>query len=152
MPTLTPGDGQDLVARFKRAREHRDVDLAVSLFRDDAELRPDPFEPPLTGANAIRAFWNDIAASQLHVEFDAERVWVAGTTVLASWHEAFTRSASAERVRRRGFMTLELDQGGFIGRLKEWSVTRVVGRDGTVELDAAGDRPGSTASGVAGGW
>ncbi|HXX59930.1 MAG TPA: nuclear transport factor 2 family protein, partial [Candidatus Sulfotelmatobacter sp.] len=70
MPTLTPGDGQDLVDRFKRAWERLDVDAAVDLFREDAEYRFDPFEAPLTGANAIRAHWNDVAASQAHVEFD----------------------------------------------------------------------------------
>ncbi len=133
LPALTPGDGQDLLARFKRAWERRDVDLAVSLFRADAEYRFDPFEPPLAGANAIRAYWNEAAATQLHVEFDAERVWVAGRTVLASWHAAFTRRATAERVRYRGFMTLELDDGGLVSRFKEWSLGRTVGTDSTVD-------------------
>ena len=131
MPTLTPGDGQDLVDRFKRAWERLDVDAAVALFREDAEYRFDPFEPPLSGANAIRAHWNDTAASQTHVEFDAERVWVSGPTVLASWHAAFTRQATAERVRRRGFMTLELDEAGLVARFREWSIDRTVGVDRT---------------------
>ncbi|MGZ6342375.1 MAG: nuclear transport factor 2 family protein [Candidatus Limnocylindrales bacterium] len=131
MQALTPGDGQDLVARFKRAWEGRDVDAAVALFREDAEYRFDPFEPPLVGVNAIRAYWNEAATSQVHIEFDAERVWVAGRTVLASWHVAFTRRATAERVRHRGFMTLELDEQGLVARFKEWSLGRTVGIDGT---------------------
>lgn len=131
MPTLTPGDGQDLVDRFKRAWERLDVDAAVDLFREDAEYRFDPFEAPLTGANAIRAHWNDVAASQAHVEFDGERVWVSGPTVLASWHAAFTLRATAERIRRRGVMTLELDEAGLVTRYREWSVSRTVGVDRT---------------------
>ena len=135
MPTLTPGDGQDLLDRFKRAWERLDVDAAVALFREDAEYRFDPFEAPLLGANAIRAYWNDAAASQTHVEFDAERVWVNGPTVLASWHAAFTRRATAERVRYRGFMTFELADDGLVARFREWAIGRSVGQDSTFRPD-----------------
>ena len=74
--------------------------------------------------------------SQTHVEFDAERVWVSGPTVLASWHAAFTRRTTAERVRQRGFMTLELDEAGLIARFREWSVDRTVGVDRTYRPEA----------------
>ena len=97
MPILTPGDGQDLLARFKQARERRDVDLVMALFREDAEYRPDPFEPPMVGDLAIREHWNEAAATLGNVEFDAERIWVAGNAVLASWHGAITRRETAER-------------------------------------------------------
>jgi ketosteroid isomerase-like protein len=131
MPDLTPGDGQDLLARLKRATERRDVDSAVALFRDDAEYRPDPFEPALTGALAIRAALNGQAAERANVEFDAERVWVSGTTVLSSWHGAHTRRIDGQRVRSRGFLTLELDSARLIGRLKGWTIDRHVGIDST---------------------
>jgi len=129
---LTPGDAQDLLERYKRAWETRDPDLAMEMYRDDAELRLDPFEEPAQGANAIRVIWNDIAATQVNIEFDAERTWAAGQTVLASWHVAFTRRATTERVRIRGFSTFELDESGLIQRAKQWAVSRVVGRDSTV--------------------
>ena len=127
--TLTPGDGQDLFARFKRAWEKRDPDAMLALYRDDAEYQTDPFTPPLTGANAIRQHWNTIAAEQVHVDFDAERVWVSGRTVLASWHAAFTLEATAERIRVRGFSSIELDDEGLIARMRQWPVTRGVGTD-----------------------
>jgi hypothetical protein len=47
--------------------------------------------------------------------------------VLASWHEAYTRRATGERVRVRGFSSLELDGDGLIERLRGWPVERVVG-------------------------
>src|SRR5262245_33609419 len=110
MPSvLTPGDGQDLLARLKRGLEKRDPDALMELFRADAEYRTDPFEPALSGANAIRERFVRAAAAEDHVEFDAERVWVSGRAILASWHGATTLLANAERVRRRGFMTVELD-------------------------------------------
>ena len=131
MPELTHGEAQDLLDAYKRAWEERDPDTAVDLFTPDAEYRPDPFEEPMRGANAIRAYWNDAAATRVHVDFDAERIWVSGGTVLASWHAAFTRRATAERVRLRGFMTLELANGK-VHRLREWTHSRTVGTDSTM--------------------
>jgi len=127
--TLTPGDGQDLFARYQHAWETRDPDAMLELFSEDAEYRIDPFMQPLVGSNAIRRHWNEVAASQDHIEFDAERVWVSGNTVLGSWHVALTRIVSAERVRVRGFSTMELDDARLIVRMREWPVSRVVGID-----------------------
>lgn len=134
MPPLTPGDGQDLLARLKTALERRDVDLAVSLFREDAEYRPDPFEEPSVGANAIREVFNDDAAARANVEFDAERIWVSGGAVLTSWHGAHTQRADGERIRSRGFLALELDDEWLISRLRGWTLTRAVGRDATFSV------------------
>lgn len=128
--TLTPGDGQDLLARFKTAREERDPDAMLELFADACVYHTDPFAEPLDGSTAIRAYWNDVAAEQVRVDFDAERIWVSGRTVLASWHAAFTRTKADERVRVRGFSTLELDDDGLIARMRDWPSTRVVGIDG----------------------
>jgi len=130
---LTPGDGQDVLARLKRALERRDPDLGVELLSAGADFKPDPFEPSLTDPIAIRAWWNEMAATRAQQEFDAERVWVVGRTVLASWHGAFTVAATSERVRIRGFITLELDASGLVERLRLWSIARTVGVDGRHE-------------------
>ncbi len=129
MGPLTPGDGQDVLQRYKRAWEDRDVDAVMELYAADAEHRDHPFRDPYQGANAIRAMWNDIATNEVNVEFDAERVYVAGRTVLASWHAAYTDAANGDRVRVRGFATFELDATGLIERLREWPLSKVVGRD-----------------------
>ena len=102
----------------------------------------DPFEPPLVGANAIREYWNEAAATQANVEFDAERVWVGGRTVLASWHGAFTRRATAERVRDRGFMTLELDDERARRRASGVGDRALRGRGWDVPARAGGGRDG----------
>lgn len=132
MPQLTPGDGQDLLATWKRGWEGRNPDTIVDLFDENAEYRQAPFTEPLRGTNSIRELWNTMAANQVSVEFDAESVWVSGSTVLASWHGAYTRrDTGGERVRVYGFMTLELDDAGKVTRFRQWPVERVVGRDST---------------------
>lgn len=135
MATLTPGDAQDLLAAYKRGWEGRAPDELLELFGRDIDYRADPFAEPLIGLNQVRALWNDLAAGQAHVEFDAERVWVSGNTVLCSWHAAYTRRATAERVRARGFMTLELGDDGRVVRLRQWPSERVVGVDRTFEAE-----------------
>ncbi|MDQ3407413.1 MAG: nuclear transport factor 2 family protein [Chloroflexota bacterium] len=131
MESLMHGDGQDVLERYKRAWEGRDVDAVMELYAADAEHRDDPFREPYQGANAIRAMWNDIAANEANVEFDAERIWISGRTVLAAWHAAYTDATSGDRVRMRGFATFELDAAGLIQRLREWPISKVVGRDST---------------------
>jgi uncharacterized protein (TIGR02246 family) len=131
MPTLTHGDAQDLLDTFKRGWEKRDPETVLSLFNRDAEYREHPFSEPLMGSNAIRARWNQIAATQAHVDFEPEKIWVSGPTVLASWHAAYTRRSTGERIRLRGFMTLELDQLGMVWRFRQWPLEQIVGTDST---------------------
>ena len=139
MPTLTPGDGQDVLTAFKAACEDRDPDAGTAIFSDDAEWRPDPFEAPLIGANAIREQWNRLAATQVNVEFDAERIWVADGAVLSSWHAAQTSRETGERTRLRGFLSMELDDAHKVQRMRQWAVTRVVGMDSTISPEPAGE-------------
>lgn len=138
MAALTHGDAQDLLDAFKRGWENRDPETIVGLFRRDAEYRQHPFSEPLQGSNAIRAHWNALAGRQAHVDFEAERIWLSGQTVLASWHAAYTRRSDGERVRVRGFMTLELDDDGTVWRLRQWPLEQVVGIDSTFRAEGQG--------------
>ena len=140
--TLTPGDGQDLLARIKKARQKRDPDLMLELFADGAEFRTDPFGEPLSGLTEIREHWNAVAAEQAHVDFDAERVWVSGRTVLTSWHGAYTRRVDGTRVRERGFSTIEINDAGRISRMRDWPTRHEIGEDSRFRPDpepAAGE-------------
>ena len=139
MPTLTHGDAQDMLAAFKQGWERRSPDEIIELFDRQVDYRPDPFAEPLVGLNAVRTLWNDMAAEQTHVEFDAERIWVSGSTVLASWHAAYTRRQTSERVRLRGFMTLELGDDRRVVRFRQWPLERVVGTDATMKTQGRAD-------------
>ena len=150
MPNLTPGDADDLLAAYKRARETRDVDAAMALYRSDADLRTDPFGEHLAGELAIRAHWNRLALEQVNVEFDAERAWASGSTVLAAWHGAWTRRDTAERWRARGFVTFELDEDRLVVRERHWTLVRQVGIDTTVKPEPVPDDPGEGGAGDAG--
>jgi ketosteroid isomerase-like protein len=110
----------DLLASYGRAWETFDGDAWSDLFDEAAEYHEDPFEPPLTGRNAIRAYLLEAAEGQRQVEFTIERHWVSGTTVLAAWHASWVRTTGGARVRLAGFMTLELGPDERIVRFREW--------------------------------
>jgi ketosteroid isomerase-like protein len=110
----------DLLERYRRAWETFDGDAWVDLFTQDAEYHEDPFEPPLVGDLALRAYLVEAAETQEQVEVTIERHWVVGQTVLAAWHASFVRRPGRARVRLAGFMTMEVVEDGRIARFREW--------------------------------
>ncbi|HEY6058217.1 MAG TPA: nuclear transport factor 2 family protein [Candidatus Limnocylindrales bacterium] len=117
--TIDYAGAGEFLERFRRACETFDGDLLVALFTEDAEYHEDPFEPPLVGHNALRAYWLTAAESQDQVEVTIERHWTSGHTVLAAWHAGFVRRPRGDRVRLAGFMTFEMRDGRCY-RFREW--------------------------------
>ena len=142
MANFTHGDAQALLDTFRRGWEERKPGLIVDLFTDDAEYRPLPYGEPLVGANSIRAHWNEIVGAQVNVDFEPEHIWVSGSALLASWHAAYTRRATAERVRANGFMTMEvseLDDAWRVWRFRQWPLERVVGHDSSFTAEGGAE-------------
>ena len=110
----------DLLDRFVRARTSFDGDAWTDLFSPDVEFHEDPFEPPLVGSNAVRAFLLAASAAEEQVEWTVERHWVVAPAILASWHASYVRRSDRARVRVAGFMTLEMTDDGRVGRLRQW--------------------------------
>ena len=118
--TIDHASADDLLDRYRRAWETFDGDAWVELFDEDVEYHEDPFEPPLVGHNAVRAYLLEASAAQDQVEVTIERHWVVGPTILAAWHASFIRRSSRARVRLAGFMTLEIADDGRVRRFREW--------------------------------
>lgn len=109
----------ELLARYGSAWESFDGDAWVDLFTDDVAYHEDPFEPPLVGHNAVRAYLLKAAELQEQVVFTVERHWVVDPTVLVVWHAGYIQRADRARIRLAGFMTLEM-RGDRIAVLREW--------------------------------
>jgi ketosteroid isomerase-like protein len=116
---LDHASATDLLDRFVQAREAFDGDAWTELFTDDVEYREDPFEPPLVGKKAVRAYLNEAAERQEQVAFTVERHWVVDPTILLAFHAGYVQRSDRARVQVAGFMTLEIS-GGRIARLREW--------------------------------
>lgn len=122
--TITYAQGHDLLTALVAARRAYDGDAYTALFTEDAEVVLDPFAPPLTGHNALRAYLNDAAEVERWFDLAIERHWVAGDAVLAAWHASWNRRDDDAKVRQSGFLTAEVGEDGRIMRLKHWTVTR----------------------------
>ena len=109
----------ELIERYGRAWQDFDGDAWVDLFTDDIEYAADPFEAPLVGHNAVRAYLNESAERQDQVAFTAERHWVVDPTVLIAWHAGYVQRSDRAQVRLSGFMTWDV-RDGKIARLREW--------------------------------
>ena len=118
--TLDHATAGDLLERYALAWQSFDGDAWTALFTEDAAYHEDPFEPPMVGHNALRAYLLEAAETQDQVEMTVERHWVVGPTVLAAWHAGYVRKADRTRVRLAGFMTLEIADDGLIARFREW--------------------------------
>ncbi len=122
--TITYPQAFDLLEAYTRARKGHDGDAYVGLFADEAELVLDPFEPPLVGHNALRAYLLEAADAERYYDLAIERHWVHGETVLAAWHASWNRVGDDAKVRQAGFLSAEMGEDGRIGRLRLWTVTR----------------------------
>ncbi len=111
----------EFLERYVHARTAVDVSSFVELCMPDAELAPDPFEPPLAGTNAIRAYLLQHADEEADVDLTIERHWVSGSTILAAWHASFVRRRDRGHVREAGFLTAEIRQER-CSRLRIWAV------------------------------
>jgi ketosteroid isomerase-like protein len=124
--SIDHASAETVIERFGAAWTSFDGDAWVDLFTDDVEFREDPFEPPLVGHNAVRAYLLDAAGLQEQVDFTAERHWVVDPAILVAWHASYVARENGATIRLAGFMTLEM-RDGRIARLRKW----VRRRDGT---------------------
>ena len=117
--SLDHAAAEAILERLASAWQTFDGDAWADLFSDDAEFRTDPFETPLVGRNAIRAYLLQAAKLQEQVDFSAERHWVVDPTILVAWHASYVARENRATVRLAGFMTLEM-RAGRIARLRQW--------------------------------
>jgi hypothetical protein len=122
--TITYAEAHDLLGRLVAARTRYQGDPLVDQFADGCEVVLDPFEPPLVGHNALRAYLNDAAVAERWFDLAIERHWVSGSTVLAAWHASWNRTTDEAKVRQAGFLSAEVGEDGRVARLKLWTVSR----------------------------
>ena len=131
--TISYPAAHDLLEAYRRTRMTYDGDAFTDLFAEHAEVTLDPFDPPLVGHNAVRAYLLEAAEAERYYDLAIERHWVSGDTALAAWHASWNRSADeTAKVRQAGFLSAEVGEDGRIVRLKLWPVTRehLAGREG----------------------
>ena len=122
--TIDYAHGHDILEGLVRARMAYDGDAYTDLFDERGELVLDPFEAPLAGHNALRAYLLQAADDERYYDQAIERHWVVRDMILAAWHASWTRRADEAKVRQAGFLSAEVGEDGRITRLRLWTVAR----------------------------
>lgn len=105
---------------YRRAWEHQDANLILSIFTEDATYHENPFNQPLAGHAAIRAYWQRaVMQNQKDIRFRWRAVHSQGYQHTIEWQAEFTQLAPPQRVELRGMMFLTF-QGNRISSLREY--------------------------------
>jgi hypothetical protein len=120
MSELSYAAGGELLERYRRAWLDFDGEAWVELFTPDAEYHDGPFDEPLVGSLALRAYLSEAYERQDQLDVTFERHWVVPPTVLAAWHASYVHRVTRARVQLAGFMTFELAPDGRVARFREW--------------------------------
>jgi hypothetical protein len=95
--SLSARDVKEFLAKYKKAWETRDADLAASLFTRDARYHETPFEDPIVSREAIFNYWKSATGKQEDIHFTVRSSFHVGYIVLAEWTCKYRDRASGQR-------------------------------------------------------
>lgn len=106
---------------YGRSWVEGDPQQVVALFAPDALYYETPFDEPLHGREAIRAYWTAGAQdAQRDVTFTYTVLSYAGGLGVAHWRAGFTRVPSGSRVQLDGILQAGFDDNGRCAVFREW--------------------------------
>jgi ketosteroid isomerase-like protein len=106
-----------LLQRFGAGWEQGQADRIADLFTPDGVFVPGPFDPPLTGRDAIVAYWRDLPLEQAEVSFRVGEIFVAGPWFATEFKCTFRRRRTGEKVVVKGALFCET-AGELLGEMR----------------------------------
>ncbi len=111
----------DWMAALGAAWEARDPDAAAALFTEDVRYHENPFDEPMVGVEAVRAYWAEVPERQRDVRFGFEVLAATPKGRLARWQTSYEPiPANGTRRELDGVVMVELDGDGRCTLLREW--------------------------------
>lgn len=106
---------------YGRAWEGRDPDAGALLFAEDATYQETPFDEPMRGRAAIRAYWENVPRGQSEIKFSREVLAITRQGEgIARWITSFVRVPSGVRVELDGILLARFDEAGLCVEFREW--------------------------------
>ena len=112
---------------FCRAWENADTDALVGLFTEHGVFWETPFDPPETGASAMRQSWEKLWQYQDRRQMDAEVLAVAGDTGIARWRASYLKPGDGVQRELDGLLLTRHATDGRCVELIEWRHARDAG-------------------------
>jgi len=108
-PAHTRKTARELVDKFAQGWSKTDLDLIVSVFRDEAAFLETPFADPLRGVEAIRRYWSEVPVNQAEITVTTGEIYVAGPWFSTEFKALFRRRRTGEWVEARGALFCETE-------------------------------------------
>jgi ketosteroid isomerase-like protein len=115
-------DASRWLEAYGGAWETGDADGILTLFSKDASYRETPFDPPMIGHDAIRAYWLDEPAKHREVHFTFEIWAVVGDQCFSNLHCRFRKEDRSLELDGAFRLVCQQDPGGplLCRVLEEW--------------------------------
>ncbi len=100
-----------ILAKYKKAWETRDPDMAIELFSPGATYREDPFDrKPVRGLQQIRNYWAQVPKFQKNIRFFYGPVFRLGQSRVwgVEWSARYIKVKTSERIKLKGVLFCEL--------------------------------------------
>ena len=120
---LTAADVKHFLAKFKKAWETRDADLAAGLFTRDAQYKQDPFSETIVGREAIHDYWAGATGRQQEIHFNAGTAIRSGYMLAAEWTCTYQDRSSGENREIAGMFLADF-YGKQVRRFREYWLSR----------------------------
>jgi uncharacterized protein (TIGR02246 family) len=117
---MDPTQLERWLAAYGQAWETKDPEAAVRLFSEDATYQETPFDEPMRGREAIRAYWAQVPEHHREISFGSEVLYVDGSPGIAHWWASYTNVKTGEPTKLDGIFLLEFDDSGLCRSLREW--------------------------------
>jgi ketosteroid isomerase-like protein len=121
--SLTAADVKHFLAKFKKAWETRDADLAAGLFTRDAQYKQDPFSEAIVGREAIHDYWAGATGRQDDIHFTVGDVVQCGYILAAEWTCTYQDRSSGEKRELAGMFFADF-YGKQVRHFREYWLSR----------------------------
>lgn len=124
---LTKQDVHDVLDVYIQAWTGQNPDLIVSIFTDAATYHERAFDAPISGREAIRAYWETkVVKAQGNIQCELLDLYLDGTTAVAEWEAEFDDVPQQVRKRMREVAIIKFTDGPLIEHLREYWSSQVV--------------------------
>lgn len=126
MKKLTKTHLEEWLQAYGDSWSNADAEAAVALFDEDCMFYSSPFELPLEGRDAIRAYWAQIPGYQTNVRFHWQVFETRSLMALVYCQVFFTALPGGEATELNGVMELKFGTNGQCKQVREWLLSRVI--------------------------
>jgi ketosteroid isomerase-like protein len=105
---------------YGRAWQERNPLAAAELYAEDGTYQVTPFLEPIRGREAIRAYWQEVTATEKDISFSYEILAATERFGIARWRASFERTPPGLKTKLDGIFLIELDASRKCSSLQEW--------------------------------